>query len=91
MQDKKKLDAGGEKEFFLGYDKGSPAYIVYFPESGAIRKICCVRFADQFEDSKDVYDNPESNIEEDTTVSLPLYPLDPQPMTIKIMQLLRIQ
>ena len=27
-----------------------------------------------------MYDNPESNIEEDTTVSLPLYPLDPQPM-----------
>ena len=65
---------------FLWYDKGSPAYLVYFPESGAIRKIRCVRFTDKFEDSKDVRDNPESNIEEDTTVSLPLYPLDPQPM-----------
>ena len=27
-----------------------------------------------------MHDNPESNIEEDTTVSFPLYPLDPQPM-----------
>ena len=80
VQDKKKLDARGEKGFFLGYDKGSRAYLVYFPESGAIRKIRCVRFTDKFEDSKDVHDNPESNIEEDTTVSLPLYPLDPQPM-----------
>ena len=80
VQDKKKLDARGEKGFFLGYDKGSPAYLVYFPESGAIRKIRCVRFTDKFEDSKDVHDNPELNIEEDATVSLPLYPLDPQPM-----------
>ena len=80
MQDKKKLDARREKGFFLGYDKGSPAYLVYFRESGAVRKIRCVRFTNKFEDSKDVYDNPESNIEEDTTVSLPLYPLDPQLM-----------
>ena len=62
VQDKKKLDARGEKVFFLGYDKGSPAYLVYFPESGAIRKIRCVRFTDKFDDSKDVHDNPESNI-----------------------------
>ena len=27
-----------------------------------------------------MYDNPESNMEEDSTVSLPLYPLDPQPI-----------
>ena len=65
VQDKKKLDARGEKGFFQGYDKESPAYLVYFPESGAIRKICCVHFTDKFEDSKDVHDYPESNIEED--------------------------
>ena len=32
VQDKKKLDARGEKGFFLWYDKGSPAYLVYFPD-----------------------------------------------------------
>lgn len=38
VQVKKKLDATGEKELFLMYGKGRPAYLVYFPASGAIRE-----------------------------------------------------
>lgn len=32
-QDKRKLDARCEKCVFIGYDKNSPAYIVYFPDT----------------------------------------------------------
>ena len=34
VQMKKKLDARSTKGVFVGYDKGSPAYLVYFPETG---------------------------------------------------------
>lgn len=37
-QDKKKLDSRCEKGIFLGYDKYSPAYNVYYPEVGKIQK-----------------------------------------------------
>ena len=48
-KEKKKLDARGEKGIFVGYDKGSPAHLIYYPESGVIRKSRCVRFTDKFE------------------------------------------
>ena len=35
-QEKKKLDPRCTKGIFLGYDKLSPAYLVYFPEIGKI-------------------------------------------------------
>ena len=34
----------------MGYDKGSPAYLVYFPESGEVRRVRCVKFSDTFSD-----------------------------------------
>ena len=36
---KKKLDARCEQGIFVGYDKESPAYLVYNPKSGAVNKI----------------------------------------------------
>ena len=32
----------------MGYDKGSPAYLVYFPENEVVRRVRCVKFTDKF-------------------------------------------
>lgn len=50
-QDKKKLDPRCEKGIFIGYDKYSPAYNVYFPETGRVSKYRQVKFI--LKDSKD--------------------------------------
>lgn len=52
VQDKKKLDPRSEKSIFVGYDKGSTSYLVYFPEKHVIRKYRCVKFTDKFEVGK---------------------------------------
>ena len=52
IQEKKKLDDRAEKGIFVGYDKGSPAYLIYYPNSGVIKKCRCVRFTDKFEIDK---------------------------------------
>ena len=44
-QDKGKLDPRCTKGIFLGYDKGSPAYLVYFPETGKVMRHRVVKFA----------------------------------------------
>ena len=36
VQNKTKLDPRCEKGIFVGYDKQSPAYLTYFPETTAI-------------------------------------------------------
>lgn len=43
-QNKKKLDSRCTKGIFLGYNKGSPAYLVYIPETGKIMKYRVVKF-----------------------------------------------
>ena len=50
VQNKKKLDARSEKGVFVGYDKGSPAYLVYLPDSGVVKRVRCVKFSDKFDD-----------------------------------------
>ena len=42
-QDKKKLDPRRTKGIFLGYDKESPAYLVYIPETGKVMKYRVVK------------------------------------------------
>ena len=42
-QDKKKLDSRCDKGIFVGYDRGSPAYLVYFPESGKVMRYRVVK------------------------------------------------
>lgn len=37
-QDKKKLDPRCDKGIFVGYDRNSPAYLVYYPNSGKVLK-----------------------------------------------------
>ena len=48
VQEKKKLDPISEKGLFLGYDKYSPAYLVYFPETHKIKKVGRVVFTNEF-------------------------------------------
>lgn len=43
-QDKRKLDPRCEKGVFIGYDKSSPAYMIYFPESRKVQKHRLVKF-----------------------------------------------
>ena len=44
-----KLDPRCEKGIFVGYDKLSPDYLIYFPETMAIKIVWCVKFTDIFE------------------------------------------
>ena len=44
-QEKSKLDSRCTKGIFFGYDKGSPAYLVYIPETGKVMKHGVVKFA----------------------------------------------
>ena len=48
VQEKKKLHPRSEKGLFLGYDKYSPAYFVYFPETHKIKKVRRVVFTNEF-------------------------------------------
>ena len=58
---KKKLDDRCKKGIFLGYDKGSPAYLVYFPESQKIMKHRCVRFTEEFPKISTINNKSTSN------------------------------
>ena len=49
IQNPKKLDARSERGIFVGYDRESPAYLVYFRETGQIKKVRCVKFKDEYE------------------------------------------
>ena len=44
IQDKAKLDARSKKAVFNGYDKGSPAYLIYSPDKDTIRRVLCITF-----------------------------------------------
>ena len=43
-QEKGKLDPRCEQGLFIGYDKNSPAYLVYFPDSEKVQKSRLVKF-----------------------------------------------
>ncbi|KAL6461003.1 hypothetical protein MHYP_G00309690 [Metynnis hypsauchen] len=43
-QNKKKLDPKGKKGIFVGFDRHSPAYMVYFPETNKVQKHRLVHF-----------------------------------------------
>ena len=50
VQNETKLDPG-EKGIFVGYDKQSSAYLIYFLETMAIKIVRCVKFTDSYENS----------------------------------------
>ena len=47
MQNAKKLDARSKKGIFVGYDRDSPAYLVYYPESNKVERVRCAKFLEQ--------------------------------------------
>ena len=51
-----KLDPHSRKGYFIGYDRDSPAYLVYYPENRTSVKHRLVKFTDQFEskETKDI-------------------------------------
>ena len=74
--DKKKLDPRSNKGIFVGYDGCSPAYLVYYPDTGKVMKRRVVKFPsaarkntvslDQFDD---FLENPNAHPEPDVTNS----------------------
>ena len=66
VQNKTKLDPHCEKGIFVGYDKQSPAYLISFLETMAIKRVRCVKFTDSYNSSLSKPDynteNPESLI-----------------------------
>ena len=49
VQNKTKLDPRAEKGIFVGYDRSSPAFLVYYPDQNNVRKIRCVKFTEKFD------------------------------------------
>ena len=47
-EEKQKLDERGRKGIFVGYDKYSPSYLVYFEESKQVRKCGTVEFMNKY-------------------------------------------
>ena len=45
---KKKLDPRSEEGIFLGYDRSSPAYWIYFPRKKTVQKVRAVHFSEKF-------------------------------------------
>ena len=46
IQNPKMLDVRSQKDIFVGYDKGSPSYLVFFPETNRVERVRCVKFFD---------------------------------------------
>ncbi|CAB4039167.1 Retrovirus-related Pol poly from transposon TNT 1-94, partial [Paramuricea clavata] len=65
VQGSKKLEPRSKEGIFVGYDKNSPAYLVYYPESMKVERVRCVKFFDSTE-----FDNENRQIDEEV-VSLP--------------------
>ena len=61
LQNKMKLDPHCEKGIFVGYNKQSPAYLIYFPETIAIKRVRCVKFTDSYDNSS--LSKPNKNTE----------------------------
>ena len=51
VRNKMKLDPHYEKGIFVSYDKQSPAYLIYFPETTAIKTVRCVKFTNSYDNS----------------------------------------
>lgn len=68
MQGRKKLDSKSDKGIFIGYDKNSPAYLVYFPDSRKVIKHRLVKFMSNFEEQKtDFFDDDEVAVQYNAT------------------------
>ena len=46
IQNQPKLEPRCKKGVFIGYDKSSPAYLVYFKSKNQVKRVRCVKFYD---------------------------------------------
>ena len=53
------MDPCCEKDIFVGYDKQSPAYSIYFPETMAIKRVRCVKFTYSYDNNS--LSKPDNN------------------------------
>jgi hypothetical protein len=53
VQGAKKLDARANEGIFIGYDKYSPAYLVFDPDTQVVRKVRCVKFLSKSSEKTD--------------------------------------
>ena len=78
IQNPKKLDPRSREGIFVGYDKSSPAYLVYYPASMKVEKVRCVKFFD----SPELVDAGKvDQIEEDIDTRPNITPEIEQPVT----------
>ena len=49
VQSKSKLDARSERAIFVGYDRNSPAYLLYYPEKNDVKRVRCVKFTEKYQ------------------------------------------
>jgi hypothetical protein len=62
VQNAKKLDDRSRKGVFVGYDKDSPAYLVYHPETNKVEKIRCVKFFDNFKTEPEASNDDQDDL-----------------------------
>ena len=59
VQDKSKLDPRSKKGVFIGYDKYSPAYFVYFSDDMTVKRVRCVKCFEQSGSDMDESGEPD--------------------------------
>ena len=68
---KNNLDPRSSEGIFVGYDKNSPAYLVYYPNSNTTRRHRTVKFTDKFKNAHDKQipnNNISDEFEDDTAL-----------------------
>ena len=69
-----KLELRYEKGIFVGYNKQSPVYLIYFPETMAIKKVRCVKFTNSYDNN--TLSKPDNNTKD--SESLITYDVEPK-------------
>ena len=73
VQGAKKLDARAKEGIFVGYDKYSPAYLVFDPVIQVVRKFRCVKFL-----ARSSQETPVNEVPTDVTNPEVVEPDDPK-------------
>lgn len=70
-QEKGKLESRCKQGIFIGYDKNSPAYLVYYPETEKVQKHRLVKFSNKADREKGTQTS-ESHTGVDNSMSVPV-------------------
>ena len=63
----KKLDPRSKKGIFFGYDRQSPAYLVYLPETGTVRRFRCIKCFNELYYKNNI-DNNDKNVDQNSPI-----------------------